>query len=577
MTGVPLAEGAGRDRELRRRITYLMLYRVVLITLVLGLTVALNAASQLELTAPSTLSLFAIIIVTYVLTLVYAAILPRVANALRFADAQLLGDLLITTVLVHVSGGAQSGYTFFYPLSIVGAATVRYRRGAVVVAVASVLLLVTVATLGWLRALPVPAGLRLLPWDLSALGLVRQLLLNVGACVGIGFLASNLGEQLARSGERLQTQLTRSADLAAINENIIRCLSSGLLTIDLQGTIITYNQAAEEILGTPAGEAIGRPIAALVPEMAPLLERLGRDEELRRGEVATGKRALGVSVSPLANHQDRTIGRIVNFQDLTELRRLEVQMRRAERLAVIGGVAAGVAHEIRNPLAAISGSIELLRGAAPAEGENRALYDIVLREVDRLNGLVSDLLDYARPRARVPIAMDLVPLLEETVRVFGQDRSHANVRVVLRPSGTADGIRLDADPAQLRQVVWNLLRNGAEAMPEGGEATVSMRLVDDDGWAELAVTDTGVGIPADELDKIFEPFYTTKSRGSGLGLATVQRIVVEHGGTIAVASTVGKGTTFTVRIPVERAPQASAEAALAAQEERGATSLARWK
>ena len=340
--------------DLKRRITYLMLVRVVSITLVLGLTVAFNLAEPSELAAPGNVILFIIVGATYALTLLYAYFLPRVAEPMRFADGQLVGDLVITTLLVYATGGAQSPYAFFFPLSIVGGAILRHRRGALLVAAVSVMLLITVAVI---PERPVP---------------VQQLLLNIGACIAIGVLSALLGGQLAQSSERLEVSRQRAADLAALKEHVVRCLTSGLATVDGDGRIMTFNGAAAEILRLAPEEAVGRPIADIVPGVETLIAGLGRRDSLRRGETRTrlddGRQlSLGVSISPLMNHKDEPIGRIVNFQDLTELRRMEVQVKRAERLAVIGGVAAAVAHEIRNPLASISGSCLLYTSPSPRD------------------------------------------------------------------------------------------------------------------------------------------------------------------------------------------------------------------
>lgn len=563
--------------ELRRRITYLMLFRVVLITLVLGITAVLNAAAPEQVTSAENRLLYAIIIGTYAISLGYAFWLPRARRPLRFATAQLIGDLILTTVLVHVTGGAQSQYTFFYPLSIVGAASVRYRRGAEVVAIASVALFVTVALLGWLGALPMAGNSALTEVPLTVF--LRQLVLNVGACTAIGVLAAYLGAELGQSGERLERQRLESLDLAALQEDIIRCISSGLVTIAKDGTILTFNGAAAEILGVHAGQAIGRRISDLLPELDRLLDGLGEREALRRGEihVHTGGRelVLGVSASPLVDHRDATMGRILNFLDLTDLRRMELQVRQAERLAVIGGVAAAVAHEIRNPLASISGSIELLRGVS-LDADNQRLMDIVLREVDRLNGLLTELLDYARPRERLLMPIDLGAVLDETARVFAQDRTHGG-RLEIELRGGRSGIMVAADAAQLRQVVWNLLRNAAEAMPGAGRITLTLELVDDGRTAQVQVVDAGVGISAEDLEHIFEPFFTTKRSGTGLGLPTVHRIVTEHGGQVAVNSVLGQGATVTLRLPLldPAAQAASAAAALAPHDEVGATESTR--
>jgi two-component system sensor histidine kinase PilS (NtrC family) len=244
---------------------------------------------------------------------------------------------------------------------------------------------------------------------------------------------------------------------------------------------------------------------------------------------------------------------VINFQDLTELRRMEHEVRRAERMATVGQLAAGVAHEIRNPLASISGSVELLRQGPQLTGDDRALMEIVTREIDRLNGLISQLLEYASPRPRQVVDFDLAVLLEETVRVFQQDKNFAEVEVTL--SGTGAPVPIAADPAKVRQVAWNLLRNGAEAAAQGGRH-VHLSVAADADAAVIEIDDDGPGIPADLAPRIFDPFFTTKKRGTGLGLATCHAIVTEHGGSIEVASEAGKGTRFSVRLP-RRAPDAA--------------------
>ncbi len=527
--------------DLTRRISYLMLYRVVLITLVLGVTVALSVASPSL--GPPTYPLFIVIVGTYALSLAYAWALPRV-DPLRFADAQIAGDLVITTLLVYITGGPHSGFTFFYPLSIIGAATVRLRQGAIRVAVASVTILVALSLLGWLQVFP-NAG-----WDVTPAQLMRQLVLNLGACVGVGLLAANLGDEIARSGERLEKQRATTLDLAALKEDVIRCLSSGLVTVDRAGVVLTLNEAAAEILEIRAHQALGRPLADVIPELSPILGEMAETDTRRRGEVRTRRResgeeaTLGLSISPLVNHKNEAIGRILNFQDLTELRELEQKMKRAERLAVVGRIAAGIAHEIRNPLAGISGSIELLRHAIPDGSENLALMDIVMREVDRLNGLITELLDYARPREPVKTRVELAPLVAETIRVFGQDKTFpAAVAYAARAAPS-----VDADAGQIRQVMFNLLRNAAEAMSGGGEIAVELR--QEGSQAVIAVRDRGEGIPAEHQERVFEPFFTTKAGGTGLGLPTVHRIVTEHGGSVTIASPPGQGTTLTVRLPM---------------------------
>jgi two-component system, NtrC family, sensor histidine kinase PilS len=257
---------------------------------------------------------------------------------------------------------------------------------------------------------------------------------------------------------------------------------------------------------------------------------------------------IGITVSPLRDVRDEVIGRVVNFQDLTELRRLEQHNRHTERLITVGQLAAGIAHEIRNPLASISGSIELLKQTPQASEDDRTLMAIVHREIQRLNVMIGDLLDYANPRPRQAVDFDLAILVDETLQVARGDQSFATVEVT---SDVDRPLAIHADPAKLRQVLWNLLRNAADAATAGGKH-VRVTARDDAGGATVTVTDDGPGIKPEQLAQIFDPFFTTKSKGTGLGLATCQAIVAEHGGRIVVESEVGKGTKMVVRLPRER-------------------------
>jgi two-component system sensor histidine kinase PilS (NtrC family) len=255
-------------------------------------------------------------------------------------------------------------------------------------------------------------------------------------------------------------------------------------------------------------------------------------------------------VSPLRDQHDKVVGRVINFQDLTELRRLEAHARRTERMATVGQLAAGVAHEIRNPMASISGSIELLRQSPQASDDDRALMTIVNREVQRLNGLIGDLLDYANPRAKQPVDFDLASLVEETVQVARGDKNFTDVELTAEVRDKP--LNIFADPAKLRQVVWNLVRNAADAANSGGNHVRVEARRDGDAGAIIVVADDGPGIPEHLVGRIFDPFVTTKQKGTGLGLATCHAIVVEHGGQIDVETEVSKGTRMVVTIPGSR-------------------------
>jgi two-component system sensor histidine kinase PilS (NtrC family) len=527
-----------------------MLFRVALITLVLGATTLLYWLGDADLAAPGSLLLYGIIGATYLLTIIYVVALRGPTRLSRLAHTQLAVDLVIASLLVHMTGGAQSAYTFFYPLTIIGAATVCSRDATIWVALAAALLFLLVGLLTWSGFLPAPAGLGARP--VSPLDLSRSLGLNLAAIGGVSILALNLSTQLQRTSASLASERTAAADLLTLHSDIVRCLSSGLLTVDPWDMVLTINESACEILSTSPAGTVGALVEKVLPGLSAQMKGLGPKGSIQRSELNVERPGqsdlvVGISVSPLADHGGRFLGRVVNFQDLTELRKMEVNVKQAERLAVVGGLAAAVAHEIRNPLASISGSIELLGQMPQSDEDGRALMGIVTREIDRLNGLVSDLLDYANPRPLKIAPIDVAELVRDTVRVFGQDRGLGSVTVDARLEERTD-VKLHADAAKLRQVLWNLIRNAAEAAAQGGGHVV-VELERGTHEVAVRVRDDGPGIPSEHRDRVFEPFFTTKSRGSGLGLATVLNLVTDHRGTVHLESQAGRGTCFTVRLP----------------------------
>ena len=471
-------------------------------------------------------------------------------------------------MVVHATGGAQSGFCFLYLIDVVAVALLARRRGAAVVAAASIGLMVGVSVLGWTRALPLFPGQLVAPWDMTQGELGAKLALNVAALIAVGVLASTLSAKNRQADERLTQHEAYAGDLARLHENTIRCLTSGLVTLDPAGRVTTANEVACDILGAGRPRLLGLPLSDVLPDLPRLLDEAGPSGIVRRAEL-TGTRPdgslrhLGISAAPLSDHTGRVIGRVIHFQDLTELKRMEITVARAERLASIGRLSAAIAHEIRNPLASISGSIEILRDQPGTDPDSRKLMEIAVREVDRLNALVTSLLDYARPSTEDRRRIDLGEEVGEIVRAFERERrdQHQAIRVHV---GACPDASVEAAGGQLRQIIWNLLRNAAEAMPDGGTVTINVSRDPEPARADrtgpsvvLAITDTGSGIPRTDLDRIFEPFFSTKSSGSGLGLATVARIVDDHRGTIEVDSEVGRGTTVIIHLPVARATSRS--------------------
>jgi|JI10StandDraft_1071094.scaffolds.fasta_scaffold00869_31 two-component system sensor histidine kinase PilS (NtrC family) len=532
---------------LARRLTWLMLVRTLVISAVLGLSLWLGSGQGTPMAAPAERFLLGVVVATYAATIGFALLLRRGVAPARLVWPQLAGDLAITTALTYVTGGAQSAYTSFFALSVVGAGAITDRRGAWTVGAVAIALTAAVGVAAWARLAPLPTIPQVEPWTQSGRELALAISRSVGALIAVGVLAALFVGELERSQASLVSQRQVTADLVALNRDIVRSLSSGLVTVGPDDRVLTINQTGAEILGPVAAGAIGEPVETVLPGLAARLAGVGATATVRRADLTLPRqppRTVGISVSPLFDDGDHVIGRVINFQDLTELRRLEAIARRSERLATVGQLAAGIAHEIRNPLASISGSIELLSQSAPTSDDDRALMAIVLREIERLNGLITDLLEYANPRPRAVVDLDLAVVADDVIAVLRQDRTWGPLEFIV---DVARPLPVAGDAAQLRQVLWNLARNASEAAAAGG-GHVTVRGAQDDAGVALAVTDDGPGVPPDRIAHIFDPFYTTKQKGTGLGLATSHAIVAEHGGTLDVDSVPGR-TTFTVRLP----------------------------
>ena len=513
---------------------------------------ALTLGSPDTLSGPFGRFVFALLATTYVATLAYALGLGRIQDPVRFADIQIGVDLVLVTLLIHATGGAQSGYTFLYLVDVVAVSLLPKRFSPGNVAAASALLFVGISLLGYLRILPPITGQTVFPWDLTLEELVFRLVVYLAGVVSAA-LGMSLYAKTREARERLAQHERIAGDLASLHQNTIRCLSAGLVTTTLDGTMTSINDAACEILGIGTPAPVGQRLEELIPGMAAVMAEdlsLGRviRQEVQALHANGSPRCLAVSATPLSDHTGRIVGRVIHFQDLTELRSMEGAVRRSERLAGIGRLAANIAHEIRNPLASISGSVEVLRKQPGTDAEARTLIDIAVREVDRVNGLISGLLDYARPRTEDRQRLDLGEMVNEIAKVFEQERRSAEVAVVV---DAEPGVAVEGASGQLRQVLWNLLRNAVAAMPGGGRVRLAVSRRDrTNGAAEavLSVSDTGIGIPREDLDHIFEPFFSRRADGTGLGLAITARIVEDHKGSIEVSSEVGQGTTFVIRI-----------------------------
>jgi len=535
---------ADEASDFRRRLSWLMGVRLLVASLLLGGTLFSSVQAEHGTADFTPRFLLGLISATYAVSLGFLLWLPRTKRLFTVATGQIGWDLLLTTGLVYVAGGAASGFTFLYGATVLLAAIVVGPVAARLTTVASLVLYVSLAlslTNAWLDH-PVdqpPERYLLRPIDATF-----TILVNILGLLLVAFLANHLAARLRQTGGRLREATAQAAELARLNEDIIRSLSSGLVTTDSAQLVRTVNPAGLDIFRVKsADEMVGKPIARFFP-LAPAPMGASRNEgEARRADGSAFP--VGFSKTPLVNASGERTGDLFLFQDLTELVELRLAAERAERLAALGRLAAALAHEVRNPLGSMSGAVQLVRESPGLGREDRHLLGIVLREVDRLNDLVTTMLQVGRPPRSEPARTGLVALTSDVVEVARRDHRSAETRLEVRCPSSEVFVAVDGD--QIRQVVWNLLCNALTHAPRGSEVKIEVR--EEATTALWTIEDEGPGVPLEARGHLFDMFYSKRPHGVGLGLALVDQIVRAHGGEVRVVSPPGQGAKFEVRLP----------------------------
>lgn len=489
------------------------------------------------------------------LTLIYILGL-RFFDHLAFqTGGQLFADVLLVTWLVWVTGDVYSPYVALYVITIAVASIFLGPRGALITSVGCVIAFTGLAMAAVTGLIPHYTQAAVAVPTYKA---VETIGINDIAFFVVGLLSARLTERQSRSDVRLIAATQSLASLRALHERIVESIRSGVVTTDLQGRIYTFNAAAEEITGYKPTDVRGQDASIFFGDLddhiADSMRAAEAGETSPRFESACltpdGLRVrLGFSIFPLFAETGETTGLVITFQDLTEVRALEEISRRQDRLAAVGRVAASIAHEIRNPLAAMRGSIQVLLSEVDGNSEQAELMEIILRESDRLNRIVTDYLTYARPRASTLVSVDVRDILRDTFTLLRHsDEMHADHK--LEADLPASQMMALADAAQLKQVFWNLSRNALQAMPGGGTLHVGLSR-EASGRLSIVFTDTGRGMTPEQVEHLFEPFTSTTG-GTGLGLSIVYQIIREHGGTINARSREGQGTTITIELPGDK-------------------------
>jgi two-component system sensor histidine kinase PilS (NtrC family) len=527
--------------ELSSRLQKLMFLRVLFVSLLLGASIFIQVKESSAYFGDIQTSHYLLIVTIYVLTFVYIILLKYMRDLLPLAYIQLSVDTLFITGVVYTTGGIESIFSFLYILTIINGSIILYRKGGIIIASSSSILYGLLLDLHYYDVIH-PFGSRLVyPEEYQSAYIFYIILVNIAAFYLVAFLSSYLSEQARKSKVELKAKQDDIIKLEALNERIIHSITLGLVSLDTRGRIILFNPAAERIFRAPAGKMIGRDVIEALPFLAGHLDRESRivEKNPKRPQafldlpyqLTDGKELfLRPSISPLSLPGGDQKGRIVFFQDITEMKKIEEEMKKVEGLALIGELAAGIAHEIRNPMASISGSIQMLKEDMDKDAVNSRLMDIVLREISRLNHLINDFLVFARPKKAEIERFNLNDLIMDSIELFRNSENWTDkIRV---ETDFVQSIELESDPEQIRQIFWNLFLNAAEAMSTGGklqihaERTFDKTLFSDDKEViRIVVRDTGKGFSEKALSHLFTPFFTTKDGGSGLGLATVKSLV----------------------------------------------------
>ncbi|MEW6002443.1 MAG: ATP-binding protein [Nitrospirota bacterium] len=520
---------------LKIRIKALIAFRAVLITLLLGSAFLFSAGYK---KFPHIHALSYLIICLYALTILYSLLLERIKNLLAFAYTQLMLDIFFATILVGITGGMGSWFSFTYILSIISSSIILNKRAGYITATLSSILYGTLVNLQFYSLLAITSDSVII----ENTGYPYNIFVHIIFFYLTAYLSGYLSSRLEKTTQKLEEKDSNLRDLELFNKEVIESLPSGLFTTDISGAVVIFNRAAERIMGIKKENIIGQRIDSVLTFFKFPFDNGRREKTITVNGI---KKIIGFSISSLSDISGSNRGFIGIFQDLTKLKQLEAEMKQKEKWAAIGELSSNIAHEIRNPLASLKGSVEMLRENEIPQNQKNRLMEIALNEMERLDHIITDFLTYSRPTPPEFSRFDIHNILDETIELLKNvEQNRGNVFIKKDYSGK---LEVNADPQKMRQVFWNLGINALDAMPEGGELIVNTR--DTQNAVEITFRDFGVGINKKDSEKIFYPFFTTKEHGTGLGLSIAYRIIEEHEGRINVDSSPGAGTTFEVILP----------------------------
>ncbi len=552
------------DSRFRGKLKKLLLYRMILAVFFLILTLAVQSGRNADLLSSHFHPLYIFSCILLLFTILGALSLERVQRLVYFAWTQILFDLCAVTVLVYMTGGIESSFSFLYMLVIISSALLLYRRGSLLTASACTLiygLFLDLQYFGWISPLALVSGTG---QQRDSGTYFFTILMNMAGFFLVGFLSGYLAEELQSSSLRVRERERDLSKLATLHKSIVQSMTSGLLTIDLHGRIVFANNAAQEILGIKSSEIAKLTLTELFPSIdisqlprsnGPAIRKSAIRKETSYTHPTSLQITIGFSASILQNESGETFGWTIIFIDLTKLKAIEEHIQRMERLVLAGRFAAEIAHEIKNPLAAMSGAMQMLQGEMGHNALHKKLMGIVQREIERINELVTEFLWMTKgsPKSAQIEDVALCSVIEEIIALLKAKKQVTTSHAIRTDFQTRPLIAID--PNHLQRVLWNLFINALEAMPEGGDLSILVDIQDDsfDSGGKMArvdICDTGCGIADDAMKRIFDPFFTTKTNGTGLGLSIVYQLVEKAGGRIEVSKPQsGTGTVFSLFFP----------------------------
>ena len=547
------------QKESLSRLQLLMFLRVGFVSLLLGVAIVIQVRETKIYFGEILNAHYFLIALIYFLTFIYIVALKYIKNLFKFAYLQLLIDTIFITAIIYTTGGIESIFSFLYLLNIISGGIILYRYGGMIIASFSSILYGAFLDLSYYGLIN-PISYRF-PYiqEYQRSEIFYMILVNVAAFYLVAFLSGFLSEQIQKSRAEVKAKQKDIVDLEMLKENIIQNISSGLVALDERNKIIVFNRGAEVIFKIDSKDAIHKDISDIIPHIMPYLKIHSphKFSQLSYKGKEGQQIDLLLNISPLKEYDGSNKGKILVFQDTTRIREMEQEVKRMEDMAMLGELAAGIAHEIRNPLASISGSIQVLNDSLSKEEThiNRRLIEIVLREVSRLDHLVNDFLQFARPQRIEIEEFELNQLIMDTLYLFQNSQSwseHLDIDTkIMSP------LTIKSDPDQLKQIFWNIFLNASEAMPKGGLISINAQKEtnfksssESIESVRIKIEDNGPGLDPKIAKEIFKPFSTTKKDGSGLGLAIVKRLVEGLGGKVSGENMASEGTAITIRLPV---------------------------